>query len=50
MKTKLKYLCYFYPKNPNFLPKGADISKIKGVVVLLGIFFQTKYVCIYIAN
>ena len=34
----------FLPKNPNFLAKYADTSKIKGVLVLKRIFSKTRYV------
>ena len=36
----------FLPKNSDFLQKNADISKIKGVWVLKGIFSETTYVCV----
>ena len=35
----------FLPKNANFLPKNADTSKIKGVLVLKGTFSETTYAC-----
>ena len=33
----------FFTKNADFLQKYADISKIKGVLLLKGIFFETTY-------
>ena len=36
----------FLPKRANFLQKNADISKIKTVLVLKGIFSETAYVCV----
>ena len=30
----------------NFVPKNADISKMKGVLVLKRILCETKYVCV----
>ena len=32
------------PKNANFFQENADISKIKGSLVLKDIFSETKYV------
>ena len=40
------YLVPFLPKNADFLEKNPDISKIKGILVLKGIFSQNKYVCV----
>ena len=34
-------------KNANFLQKNADISKIKWVLVLKGIFSKTMFVCVF---
>ena len=34
----------FFTKNADFLQNNANISKIKRVLVLKGIFFETKYV------
>ena len=36
----------FLLKNADFLQKNADISKIKRVLVLKGIFSETKFVCV----
>ena len=36
----------FLPKNAAFLQKNADISKIKGALVLTDIFSGTTYVCV----
>ena len=36
----------FLPKIAEFLQKIAGISKIKGVLVLKGIFSETTYVCV----
>ena len=36
----------FLPKYVDFLQENADISKIKGLLVLKGIFSETKYLCI----
>ena len=36
----------FLTKNANYFQKNADISKIKGVLVLKGIFSKTKYNCL----
>ena len=36
----------FWPKKANFLQKNADISKIKRILVLKGIFYETKYECL----
>ena len=33
----------FFTKNADFLQNNADISKIKGVLVLAGIIFETTY-------
>ena len=33
----------FWPKNADFLQKNADIGKIKNVLVLSDIFFETTY-------
>ena len=33
----------FFTKNADFLQNNADISKIKGVLVLAGIIFKTTY-------
>ena len=35
-----------FAKNADFWQKNADISKIKGVLVLEAIFSQTRYVCV----
>ena len=48
--TQLSYYCfeqryYFCQKMLIFCKKG-DISKIKGVMVLKGVFSETKYVCV----
>ena len=40
----------FLPKNGGFLPKNADISKIKRALVLKGIFSETTCVCTYVPN
>ena len=37
-------------KNADFLPKNADLSKIKGVLVLKDIFSENTYVCTYVPN
>ena len=34
----------FFTKNADFLQKNAEINKIKGVLVLKGIFYETTYV------
>ena len=36
----------FLTKNADFLQKNGDISKIKGLVVLKGIFSKTAYVLV----
>ena len=36
----------FWPKNADFLQKNADISKIKKVLVIEGIFSETTDVCV----
>ena len=36
----------FAKKNPEFLEKNADISKIKEILVLKGIFSETNYGCV----
>ena len=35
-----------FAKNPDFLQKIADMSKIKGLLVLKGIFSETTYMCV----
>ena len=40
----------FLPKKGDFLQKNADISKIRKVLVLKGIFPETTYVCTYVPN
>ena len=34
----------FFTKNADFLQKNAEINKIKGILVLKGIFYETTYV------
>ena len=46
----LKVKVLFPPKNADFLQKDADISKIKGVLVIKGIFSETTYVCTFVTN
>ena len=36
----------FAKKNPEFLEKNADITKIKEILVLKGIFSETNYGCV----
>ena len=36
----------FLPKNARFCKENADISKIKGVLVLKGVFSETTHVCV----
>ena len=36
----------FLPRNADFLPKNADISKIKRVLVPKGMFAETTYECV----
>ena len=36
----------FLQKKAEFLQKNADISKVKRVLVLKGIFSETPYVCV----
>ena len=46
---RLSYYCFevlFFQKNADFLQKKADITKIKGVLILKNIFSKTTYVCI----
>ena len=37
-------------KNADFLPKNADLRKIKGVLVLKDIFSENTDVCTYVPN
>ena len=59
LKTEPKNLCHschtivlnkviFLPKSAEFLQKPSDISKIKGVLALKGIFSETICVCTYV--
>ena len=36
-----------FSKNTDFLPKSADVRKIKRALVLKGLFSETAYVCTY---
>ena len=45
--TQLSHYCLFLLKNTNFLPKKANISKTKRVLVLQGIFPKTTYECVF---
>ena len=37
----------FFTKNANFLQNNADMHKIRRVLVLKGIFFETTYVSVF---
>ena len=41
---------YFFKQVYYFCQKNADISKIKKVLVLKGIFSETTYLCTYAPN
>ena len=45
--TQISHCSLFLLKNTNFLPKKANISKIKRVLVLQGIFPKTTYECAF---
>ena len=46
----LQVKALFLTKNADFFQKNADTSKIKGVLVLKGIFSETICVCTYVPN
>ena len=50
MKIGLSKGTIFAKKMPFFLQKNADINKIKGVLVLKRMYFETTYACTYVPD
>ena len=46
----LTQLSYYWLSKGAIFDKIADISKIRGAIILKGIFFETTYVCTYVQN
>ena len=50
IKKSLTQLSYYWLSKGAIFDKIADISNIRGALILKGIFFEIKYVCTYVQN